>query len=67
MTSSLSSAKRVRQNAKRRANNRTKISAMKTAMRSADDALRVGRLLSRTHRRSCFYRAVRQPYYVGTA
>ena len=42
MTSSLSSAKRVRQNAKRRANNRTKTSAMKTAIRRVDESVAEG-------------------------
>lgn len=42
MTSSLSSAKRVRQNAKRRANNRTKTSAMKTAIRRVEESVAAG-------------------------
>lgn len=42
MTSSLSAAKRVRQNAKSKALNRTKSSAMKTAMRKVDLAVESG-------------------------
>jgi small subunit ribosomal protein S20 len=42
MTSSLSAAKRVRQNAKSRARNRTRTSAMKTAMRKVETAAAEG-------------------------
>jgi small subunit ribosomal protein S20 len=42
MTSSLSAAKRVRQNAKAKALNKTRSSAMKTAMRRVDEAVEAG-------------------------
>ena len=42
MTSSLSSAKRVRQNAKRRLGNRKRASAVKTAVRRVEQAVAAG-------------------------
>ncbi|MHC4846366.1 MAG: 30S ribosomal protein S20 [Planctomycetota bacterium] len=42
MTSSLSAAKRVRQNEKARIRNKTRASAMKTAIRRVDEAIESG-------------------------